>query len=356
MNRLANNIAELSAFKMDMRSMNATTRDTSSSDTVSTTIGVTKNGTGKKLEGGMVEGVEDGTQDNGVSVVTVTPTTTHPSVFSLQMPSRMLINTNRALFLVHLTMAVLTLSIGDLDYAPPLYVDTFISDRDASGWQLGLGLPVRYVQARITFMTALFFATTAVFHLCAAQVWPTYYIENLARCRNPSRWVEYGITAPIMAFCIAYFCGCLGWLQILGIFGLTQTTMLFGYLSEELVRPISAEEYKYPLYVDRMSAHAMGYLPQVYCWTIILWQFFDATSRSETRDEFGNEREMPSWVYALVIIEVLFFWSFGFVQLWQLSQPPRLYVRGEFMYMALSATSKVVLGVFLLANALTASN
>ena len=97
----------------------------------------------------------------------------------------------------------------------------------------------------------------------------------------------------------------------------------------------------------RATPHLLGYIPQCGAWFILLWMFFD-------RPE--DAPEPPMFVYALVLTELVLFFSFGGIQLYQQLSPPSKYIRGEVAYMVMSFVAKGSLGAILFTNALFMSN
>ena len=171
------------------------------------------------------------------------------------------------------------------------------------------------------------------------------YLNYVRACRAPLRWLEYAVTAPIMALLIAQLCFILDvWLQ-LSIVMLTVSTIFFGHLTEVTARP--ASDFKWTMGIERFVPHVFGYCPQCLVWTIIIFTFHDAVQRfNDDVDSPG----VPSFVYIVVYGEVAMFWSFGVVQLVILCLAPQRYWTGEIAYIILSLTSKVFLSVLCLAN------
>lgn len=190
-----------------------------------------------------------------------------------------------------------------------------------------------------------FFAVTSVAHLSYGLVFWSTYVSNIRKCRNPFRWLEYGVSAPIMAICVSFFLGVQDYFVAIGILGLTATTMTFGYIAEETARPSSENTYCRSS-LSPFVPHVMGYLPQAIAWYLILRTFFINTA---------SDPGPPEWVDALVWSMLVFFWSFGLVQLVCLCMPPSRFVAGEFAYATLSAICKLLLGLSIFAQVLISS-
>ena len=71
---------------------------------------------------------------------------------------------------------------------------------------------------------------------------------------------------------------------------------------------------------------------------------------------YEGENGPPDFVYAIIWSELVFFFSFGGVQLWQQCVRPSRYWRGEVAYQLLSLLAKGVLGSILIFNVLMLSN
>ena len=65
---------------------------------------------------------------------------------------------------------------------------------------------------------------------------------------------------------------------------------------------------------------------------------------------------IPSFVYVILWVELVLFFSFGFVALAQLLLPPKHFWRGELAFQVLSLVSKGLLGILLISNVLVLSS
>lgn len=106
------------------------------------------------------------------------------------------------------------------------------------------------------------------------------------------RFIEYSITAPIMSVVIGILTGINNIFTLIALAGLTMATMLFGFIQETNYNKTS------------YSAFIFGCVPYSFMWLIISWQFIRAT---QTFD-------VPSFVSAIYVLEVILFSSFAFVQ------------------------------------------
>ena len=124
---------------------------------------------------------------------------------------------------------------------------------------------------------------------------------------------------------------------------LVAITMPFGYWVETVARPLSMEVWSAPLSA-RLTPWALGHIPQVTAWGIVIGQLYNS-------DLTG----VPWFVYCILWIELLFFFSFGLASLWSQLVTPRNWYKGEIGFQVLSLLSKGVLGLLLLSNVLMLS-
>ena len=148
------------------------------------------------------------------------------------------------------------------------------------------------------------------------------------------------------------------------IFVLLWCTMLFGYYTEVSSPPLSNGlskptewliSHKRPerLLVpelwavwQRLFPHFLGYVPYITVWGVLFHSFFFNIA--------GAERGPPSFVYVIVVGQLVVFTGFGITQLANQisSNGPEWYYWGEFSYLVLSLFSKGLLGMTLVANVL----
>lgn len=261
------------------------------------------------------------------------------------VPRDTLIGWNVAMMLFHAALAALTATLGNFALAAPLYRTDIVAETGSGGFAL---TPVYApgVELPLTTVAFLFFATSSAFHGGNAFVWRGAYLDDIATCRCRSRWAEYFLSATMMIVLIAYTTAVREQTLMLAVGALIATTMGFGWLTEELARPASSDAWALP-FAQRIAPHVFGYIPQCAAWAVILINFYDEPDEGPGPPEF---------VYYIVWSELVLFFSFGLVQLWQQANRPALYARGELAYQALSLVSKGVLGGVMLANVLVFSN
>ena len=101
-------------------------------------------------------------------------------------------------------------------------------------------------------------------------------------------------------------------------------------------------------YIRRMVPHILGWFPMTSVWFILINQL--ETAKRDVSEV--SDREIPSWVNALIYGTALIFMSFAIVQIWFQRLAPGFYFGTEICYCILSLTAKMYLGWFLLINVL----
>jgi hypothetical protein len=221
-----------------------------------------------------------------------------------------------------------------------------LSDATALRWDL---IPSYRHAGHLPFtvLTATFFLLSCVFHLGNATVWWRWYTYELARCRTPSRWIEYFFSAPVMIVLVGYSLGLRDRVDLLAVAVLVAVTMPFGAWTEQIARPATLGRWRRTL-LYRIAPWMLGHVPQTAAWGIIVWQFYDSTA--------STTGSMPWFVYVILWGELALFFSFGFAALWSQWRAPRYFYQGELLFQFLSLTSKGLLGGILLANVLMLSD
>ena len=270
----------------------------------------------------------------------------------------LLVAWNRGMAAMHALFAIATLATADMGMRFPLYRPAYSVVRPGGGGGGGeADAYSTWVQARslepdghylyVAWCALAFSALSAGFHFANAQLWRSWYLSNISDARCPARWVEYALSAPLQAVCIAYLTGSTTTDSVVSVFVLVSTTMFFGHLTEDASRPDGEEGWTRPP-TERLVPHLLGYVPFLAAVGIILQGFARASGVSAVVD--GEERSMPSFVYAIVTSQLLLFTSFTFVQLAATLRAPKWYVQGEIAYMVLSLVAKGILSFLLLTN------
>ena len=255
---------------------------------------------------------------------------------------------NFVAFMLHSALATCTAVIGNFKLAPPIYTTrlAFTFNSSSPGFELvpkyksTSGFPV-------TALVFAFFAITAFFHFSNIFVWNKYYFDSLRRCITPTRFIEYFITASLMAAIIAFLTGERSVSVVVSVTGLIATTMCWGAMSELWNRPCTdKDEWERKHFLERAIPHFLGYPPYIFAWTVILYTFYIG----------GGACSAPLFVQFIIFGQFFQFSLFVLPQLFQLYKPPSRFWKGEQAFILLSFASKAALGINLLVGSLTLEN
>lgn len=272
-------------------------------------------------------------------------------VCARELPRNTLRRWNLAMFLFHSVLATVTLTLGNIDLQVPTYktlldfVRYNTTDSEEVPWRLVPSLGKSW-ELPVTLLVAAFFLLSAVFHLLNATLLRHFYEEELILCRTPTRWTEYFFSAPIMIIIIAYTLGVRDRSVLLSTGVLVAVTMPFGYWTETIARPRTANTWTEPLSY-RLFPWFLGHVPQTAAWLLIILQFYD--SQADPSDT------TPAFVHVILWSELVLFFSFGAAALLSQLMPPKYFYRGELLFQVLSLVSKGLLGGLLIANVLMLS-
>lgn len=138
------------------------------------------------------------------------------------------------------------------------------------------------------------------------------------------RWGSYSISAPVMIVMVGYSCGISDVFALVAmaglIFGMVWTGALFDMTRGKVDMG------------GMVVSLAVGFVLLVFAF-IPIWTAFAGYS------------EAPAFVYAIVVLITLLYFSFGFVPIGSLlTGEERPYLRSEYVYCVLSLTSKLLLG------------
>lgn len=260
---------------------------------------------------------------------------------------------NAFLGLLHAGFAATTFALGTLDLQLTLYrtdmnwTRTLVVDGQERSFELVPSYVRNDVGLYLTIITGAFFAITSLAHIGNAFLWHTYYESQLARCRCPIRWAEYGITASLMIVAIAALMGVREYTLLIGLALLTTSGMLSGGLITELhAYPDATGRMWVQSLTHRLLPHLLGYIPIAGAWVVIVLSYYDK----------NDSIVVPWFVDVILVSQAGLFLSFGVVQLVQLARPPTVYIQGEIAYQVLSLVSKSLLGGLLLFNVLMRTN
>ena len=182
----------------------------------------------------------------------------------------------------------------------------------------------RFFDVRVGFAIGLFLALAAIDHLLTSTVFRGTYERDLRRGINRFRWVEYSISATIMILLIGFYSGITNITAVVAVAGANVAMILFGWLQERMNPPGRTTTTMMPFWFGTIA----GIAP----WIGILIQIV------------GSET-VPGFVYGIVIVQSLLFFSFGLNQWLQYRGVGKWtdYVYGEKVYLVLSLAAKSLL-------------
>jgi hypothetical protein len=177
---------------------------------------------------------------------------------------------------------------------------------------------------RIGFAIGLFLALAAIDHLVTATVGRSTYENDLRAGINRFRWVEYSISATIMILLIGFYSGITNITAVVAVIGANVAMILFGWIQERMNPPGRETTTMMPFWFGTIA----GIAP----WVGILIQIV------------GSET-VPGFVYGIVIVQFVLFFSFGLNQWLQYKSIGKWtdYIYGEKVYLVLSLAAKSLL-------------
>lgn len=216
-----------------------------------------------------------------------------------------------------------------------------------------LAVPKKSFKFNVIFGVLMFFAITAFAHIFyATDGFNTgKYSEVISQGWNPYRWVEYAASASIMTVIIAYQLGIRDFNHLTSLVFMNVAVQTCGFLVENaLIQPkVNFTTVK--------GATFIGWLLLLGIWIPILYAFysivedvkynFEGKVEPPGSPDAGNKIRIPSFVWFIVIVQVINFSSFGFIQLSQvrnaLSGIRKPYSSYESGYLTLSFAGKIAL-------------
>jgi len=177
---------------------------------------------------------------------------------------------------------------------------------------------------RIGVAIAVFLALAAIDHLVTATIARGTYEADLRRGINRFRWVEYSFSATIMVLLIAFYSGITNITSVIAIAGANVAMILFGWLQERMNPPGRASTTMMPFWFGTIA----GIAP----WIAIAVQIVGSDT-------------VPGFVYGIVVVQFVLFFSFGLNQWLQYRGIARWsdYLYGERAYLVLSLVAKSLL-------------
>jgi hypothetical protein len=193
--------------------------------------------------------------------------------------------------------------------------------------------PSPLFDVRIGWAVALFLGLAAVDHLLTATAGRGVYERDLRQGINRFRWVEYSCSATLMIILIGFYSGITSITAVIAVAGANVGMILFGWLQERMNPPGRTSTTMLPFWFGTL----VGITP----WIAIAVNV-------------GGAKDVPGFVYGIVIAQFVFFFSFGLNQWLQYREIGRWadHASGEQAYLVLSLVAKSVLAWQIFAGSL----
>ena len=203
----------------------------------------------------------------------------------------------------------------------------------------GPGVGTRTValfDVRFAWAIAAFFGLSALAHFVVA--WPAWhsYLAQLARKRNPFRWIEYSLSASVMIVLIAMLVGIDDVAALIALVGANAAMIGFGWVQELYESPGGSLG---PFWLGSIA----GAIP---------WLSIGVYLAGP-----GTDLHPPGFVYAIFVSLFVAFNCFAVNQWLQYRQVGRWreYLFGERVYVTLSLLAKSLLAWQIFASALASA-
>ena len=228
---------------------------------------------------------------------------------------------NVAAAVLHLAQAVAVVALAS-DFALPVTASYLAGPPGTTPED-----PVVLFDVPTGLAVAGFLALSALAHVLVATAWWRRYVADLARQRNPARWVEYSLSASLMIVLIAQLVGISDVAALTALFGVNAAMILFGWLQEHYERPGGGG------WLPFIFGCVAGVVP----WVAITIYLLSPGSTAAA--------SAPGFVYGIFVSLFVFFNVFALNQWLQYRAIGRWrdYLFGERVYIVLSLTAKSAL-------------
>lgn len=234
---------------------------------------------------------------------------------------------NLGLTLLHLAQAVaVVLLAGDFSITVTSSVPEGPPGTDAPAPEALFDVPIGWA-------VAVFLALAALDHLLTATVCRGLYERDLGHGINRFRWLEYALSATLMVLLIGFYAGMTTVNAVIVVIGANVGMILFGWIEEAMNPPGRT--------VTTMLPFWFGTLVGVTPWLSIAYNIVAAET-------------VPGFVYGIVLVQAVLFFSFGLNQWLQYRGVGRWsdYAYGEKAYLVLSLVAKSLLAWQIFAGSL----
>jgi hypothetical protein len=224
---------------------------------------------------------------------------------------------NLAMGVVHAAQAVLILALAT-GFSIPIVIHSLTGPPGSPAETITLfDLPIAWA-------VAAFLLVSALAHFLIASVGFRSYRRMLLLGRNDYRWIEYSISASLMAVLIGLLPGINDAAAVIAIFGANAAMILFGLVQERYERPGGS-----------LLPFWLGSIVGVFPWIAIGLYLAG----------IGTDAQAPGFVYAIFVSLFVFFMSFAANMWLQYRRVGRWkdYLYGERVYVLLSLVAKSAL-------------
>jgi len=189
---------------------------------------------------------------------------------------------------------------------------------------------------RTAWVIAAFFFCSAIAHLSVAGPGFDRYAADLARSRNPYRWVEYSVSSSLMIVVIAQLVGIADVAALVALVGVNASMIAFGWLQERYESPGGG-------WWPFVLGCGAGITPWVAIGIYLIGP--------------GADAHPPGFVYAIFVSLFVCFNAFAVNQFLQYRRVGRWhdYLVGERAYITLSLVAKSLLAWQIFASTLASS-
>lgn len=249
----------------------------------------------------------------------------------------------------HVGIAVAVLVEGvphheNLDF--PLYnIEATWHNISADGFTYDIQ-PSTFGKLNLVAVCAAFSLLSATAHfVIVATTWHPqagkWYWRSLGRCRMTHRWIEYTLSAPLMAVALLLIGGIREVTIMFLVFFGQATCMTAGYLIENGAVPVYDTDgsWQPAKFMQRIAPFWTGCLAMFPAWAAFIYAFYTNVERAKQ----DRDVQPPSWVYSIIWAQVGLFSSFTVPIFVYQTRSPRHYWRTELWYSVLSLVAKLVL-------------
>lgn len=243
----------------------------------------------------------------------------------------------------NLAMAIVTGVVGNLNLRPELYNahQDFTWNNSTMMYDM---VPTWHIYGNfpITILMVSIFSISAFFHFGNIMLWPALYYSKLENACSPFRWTDAFFGGSLLTTVIAFVAGVRSLSVIVLIAGASALVTSLLYLTDFNNRPKKdVDGWKEEKFLKRAKPHLMGAVLFAFVWVVILMNYFN-----------GQSCLAPNWLWATVFVYFILSIVNFLPQVYQVANPPSMYVKGEFKYIVLTAVTKIAVGIILLSSVL----